>query len=438
MNLNKRKKSKLRKRSKVKTKRQTPNSVDVDSRSLDNEKRPSILHALKKTSFLVIWLYFILRFFITDIDGFFFPEKMNISSKIYILLRLLICSGLILLIWLYLGNKRFWKNVGLFFLFPIYPIGWTLVKNSFWDFPNFAFRYKLDFLLFSYFDAIISLLVRFKITLLKWIGFITATVLMISFDNEVLYFSIALFSILQLSHLYKRWLELFGPVKLFQINLSEFNVSAPFSHDDIANHIDKNSDKNGKNKDFKSMENLILIHQFMKLFDSKVQSTLNSKAYMKSFIVKAFYSVIYAMIVFSAINYCLYQIDSSHYKIELTSLGYFDFLFYSFFTIIPDGTNITPLTYASKTVKMLGVLIGYGINILIFALYIGINSKKFQENLEKVSVWSSNSSTNLTEYFSNKYGKNPIEGYEWLRQKGSQIETTIETLSKLLRQKKPK
>ena len=408
---------------------------------MDNEKKVSKLKILKKPLFLFVWVYFFLRFFITDIDGVYFPEKINISLKLYVLLRLLICSGLIFLIWLYLGNKIFWKNVGLFFLFPIYPFGWQIAKNGFWDFPNFAFRHKLDFLLFSYFDGIISLIVRFKVTLLKWIGFITATVIMISFEGKVLYTSIVLFSILQLSHLYKRWLELFGPVKLFQINMSNVNTSTPFSEYDIAKHIDKSSEKKKKNKkekDFKPMENLILIHQFMQLFDSKVQSILNSKAYMKSFIVKAFYSVVYAMIIFSAINFCLYKIEPNHYKIEITSLGYFDFLFYSFFTIIPDGTNITPLTYASKTIKMLGVLVGYGINILIFALYIGTNSKKFQDNLEKVSVWSSSTNTNLKEYFFKKYGKNPIEGYEWLRNKGSQIESKIEGLRKLFRQKKPK
>ena len=409
-------------------------SVETIEEDISNGNKKKSRKSRKNLFFGIIWLYLLAKLIVTDIDAIIVPNLIGISTISYITLRILVLTGIVIIIWSRIGNKRFWKNLGLFLLFPIYPLGWKIIKNGVWDFPNFAHRHKLDFLLFSYFDLVISFAVKFKTTLIKWIGFLLAVTLMLIFNNPILYLSIAIFAILEISHLYRRWSELFGPIKLFQIKLGHDVTSTPFSEDMIKKSIRKDESKSKKEQQISEMEHLILMREFMGMFDKRVQNIMSSKSYMKSFIIKAFYSIFYAMIIFGAINFCLYKIDPTQYRFTGSPI-YFDFFYYSFFTIIPDGTDIEPISYTAKLVKMLGVAVGYGINILIFALYISTNSKKYQENLSKVSIWSTDSNKFIEDYLNKKYGKNPTDGYKWLRKKGSNIEENINAWKKFFRVK---
>lgn len=395
---------------------------------------------IKSILFFVFWLYFLTRLFITDFDLIFVTKHFEIGVIKYFTLRLLIFVLFSTIVWMCLKNKRFWWNILQLSYYPIYPLGFKIVKNLTWNFPNFVHKYKLNFLLFSYFDIIISFFVKFKITLLKVTGFILAIILMKFSGFYSLIISTIIFGLLQIGHIFKRLDELFGPMRIFQIKLDEGLIANPFTKDKVKSFVKKGETKEDLKKSkkqlkIKKMEHIILMDMLFKQVDEKVRSLASSKSYMKSFLVKGFYSFIFSMIMFGGINYCVFLIDANNFSYE-GDPKYFEFFYYSFFTIFPDGVDIEPVTRTSKSIKMIGVFVGVFINLVIFALYLTINSERYKKNLQQVSIWSDSASNVINSYFIEKYGKEPTEALKWMTSVGSDLEKTLDEARKFFKLKK--
>ena len=320
-------------------------------------------------------------------------------------------------------------------MFPIYPFSFFILKNTLWSVPASLLNKKWDFLLYSYFDFIISIIVKFKYTLSKGILFIIAFIITFSFESNFLWIAIGLLLVSQFFHLLKRWDELFGPVKILQINLQNINENSPFSRETIEKQIfsKKKKDNKKKKKQLKmeQMEHFLLLREFSRIFNKKISDILVSQSYLKSFIFKSFYSFFFSMIIFGGVNFCLFQIDNSHFKFE-GEPKFFDFFFYSFFSILPDGTDIEPITKVAKTFKMLAASIGIFINFLILAVYVTVNTSRYKKNLERVVIWSAGYSDEISLFFEEKYNKKPTEGLEWLKSLGSKVDETILGLKSFL------
>ncbi len=123
---------------------------------------------IKGFLFLTIWMYIGIRFFVVDIDALFFDKYVNFDIRLYVLIRFFFSIIILMFTWIYFGNKRFWKNIGWFVLFPLYPLLTTILKSSLWGIPKYFVEKNKQGLLFNYFDILIAFLFNFKKTIAKF------------------------------------------------------------------------------------------------------------------------------------------------------------------------------------------------------------------------------------------------------------------------------
>lgn len=387
---------------------------------------------VKNIIFGFIWLYFIVSIFITNIDSLIIVHFNLISLTLYSTLRFLIILLTGFTTWIFIGNKRFWKNLGLFFLFPFYPGVWIFVKWIFVSIPKFLVKRRMTIMLYYYAEYIVNFLVEFKFAIIKIALFVTGFIIMFRFDSLWLLISILIFSFLQISHLYGRFKQAFSPIKVFRISLDEIEEVSqkPLSPEKLSETISDSKledEKTDEEKLIKEMEFFLIINEFTKDLNLKLKEIINRRVYFLSFLGKTIYSLLLSMLYFGAINYCIFKMNNAHYSFNEIP-NFFDFFYYSFFTIFPNGTDIIPITVLSKSIRMAGVMVGVIINLLLITVYLTISNERFKENLERLLNFTDNYSKGINGHFEKKYGNNPTEALKKLRGLGSEIEGVMKLI----------
>lgn len=391
-------------------------------------------HTLTKTIYALIWLYFFIRVFITDLDLCIVQSFVQINDRTYVFGRALIFSSFILIYWHFTGNKKTIKNLFLLLFYPIYPVFFNIAKYFTWTIPKLLLNRKDSYIIYAYIDTLITNIVNIKTRLIKLLLLLIGIFILYNFTGYWLYTSLSFFCIIQLSHLYKRYNETFSPLKVFQMEVAQFKPNPKFSRTKFDEDVNKVVDTNSNNIDKKiaKMEYFLMIGEFAKVLQHKVSNVLDSRSYFKSFLFKGIYSFILAMVLFGLINYCLFKIDSSHFKFSGTP-SYFEFFYYSFFTIFPDGSDIEPLSRMSKIVRMSGVGVGILVNLLIFIVFITVKSERYKENLQYLNEWAASHSTEVALYFEEKFGLRTAEGLNFLIESGSATAKYLTRLKNLLK-----
>jgi len=334
-----------------------------------------------------------------------------------------------------IGNKRFWGNVGLFLIFPIYPGLWLLIKGVVWEIPKYFYKKNLQLVLYYYLESILGFIFNFKFVVLKFAIFFLAFTGLFAFSGLWLVIPITLFLILQIAHIYKRIKQTFSPVKIFRLELDTFeSPKNQFTPESIDEAFTKEIEK--KNLDehelaIKHMERYLMMAEFIKAINLRVKSIINSRTYMLSFFGKTLFSFLISVVYFSGINYAIYKIDPSAFKIVNTS-SYFYFIYYSFFLIFPEGVDIEPVTMISKIARMAGVFTSAILNLLLLAFYLTISNERLKENLNNLITLTDKYSQDIENHFERKYGHSPKEGIEKLKNFGIAIESSIKALKKLI------
>lgn len=405
----------------------------------------------KRFLFFSLWFYFISRVFITDIEIFIIAKYTSFNPFLYAFYRLIFLSLVSIAVWLKVGNKKFWKNIGLLLIFPIYPGTTIIIKKMLYDVPKFFVRKKWNSSLYSYLNLILKFFFNFKFIVGKGLLFLLAITFLYTSNFILLSISGTIFLCLQILHIRKRYKETFKPMKIFQINLDSLlvDVDENLAKEHLEKHILKTIKEQEKKEEsnqgeeniekkkgvFNEMESLLMMNEFALAFNGKMKDILNNRTYLKSAILKVLFSFLISMLYFGGINYCIYLYDSSNFKVEFIPT-FFDFFYYSFFTIIPDGTDIEPVSQFAKIIRMLGVLVGVIINLLILAVYLTVVSDKYKENLGKAILLSNVYSNEIKNHFKNKYGISPKEGIEKMKKIGSKIDTHISEMKNLFFSKK--
>lgn len=382
--------------------------------------------AYKSIFFGIIWIYLFIRMVITDVDLFFINKYTTLNLELYIVLRLLLILLLTILVWIKIGNRRFWTNLGSFLLFPVYPGLFEVLKTLLWEVPSYLLKSKKVSLLYNYIEWYFDFFFNFKKKAFTTLIFMLSFILLFYLNSQLIIIPVLMFSFLQLLHLHKRFQETYEPIKIFQVHLhmpnpeNDINLSKEKLKEQFEEIVEKNQkeDKVG----LLGMERLLMISEFSDAFNAKMRDILDRKSYLKSFIWKAIYSLIISMVFFGGINYGLYKMNPSHFKIEFEPT-YFEFFYYSFFTIIPDGTDIEPITKSAKLVRMGGVIVGIFINLIVLAVYLAVNSERYRENLEKIIRYTDVYSNEVKEHFKEKYGKEPSEGLKNLKAAGKALKS---------------
>lgn len=385
---------------------------------------------IKNSLFLLMWLYLLTNIFISDFDILIVNSLGVLDLKFYVILRFLIVILILFVVWVIIGNKRFWKNIGLFVIFPIYPSLWFFLKNVFWNIPEFLLYRRWHVLLYYYIESVIKFLYEFKWIQIRTLLFIIGFLIIFIFSSYWLLIPIAIFTYLQFHHIYIRFKQTFSPIRIFKIKVDEYESvsSKELSPEKIDELISDNVGENNisdEEEKVKKMERFLLIIELANIFDIKLKEILNNRTYMLSFLGKALFSFFISMVYLGAINFALFKFDPSLFIVG-DNAKYFDFFYYSFFTVFPEGTDIEPVGMITKSVRMVGVTIGVVINLLLLTFYIAISNERYKENLGKLSIFAENYSKEISIYFVKKFGYNPSDGLEKLKTFGSNIDNIIQ------------
>jgi len=172
-----------------------------------------------KTVYSIIWLYFIIRVFITDIDLNIATSYFSIDNSTYVIGRALLIALILMVYWQIMGTKEIIKYSILFFVFPFHPIGFKIAKFFVWRVPKYLIKKEDYYFIYSYIDVIISCIVHIKNRLTFLILFCIGIFLLTKLNGIYLYVPILIFVVLQISHIIKRYRETFSPIKVFQMKV---------------------------------------------------------------------------------------------------------------------------------------------------------------------------------------------------------------------------
>lgn len=417
----------------VETKAALPSSVQNQNRSSELNKKYSIT---KRILFSLVWIYVLIRVFITDVDAVI-ADKLGISNvPLYAVIRLLFISLIIIVTWIRIGNSRFWRNVMLFFVFPLYPNFLILIKKLF-QIPKYLYQNKKTTLLFYCLETIITFLASFKSNIAKITLFLLGIIGLAYFKGYWLIIPICTFSTIQIMHLYKRVSQSFSPIKFFGLKVDlENEKNKGFSAEEAlkSRRSDSETELNKEERTIKEMEHFLMLSVLFNSLGSRMKHVLNNKTYMISFLGKGIFSFILSIICFGGINYALYKINPHWYRIDFGP-NFFDFIYYSFFTIFSEGVDIEPVTTLTKMVRMAGVFVGVIINLIILGILFNNNNERYQKTLSQIMTFSQTYNAELSKYFQTQYGYTPTEKLTSLDSK-SQIKDAITFIEHVLSPRK--
>jgi|GEM_PF-3111390 len=393
----------------------------------------------KRLIFSTLWLYLIIKLFIVDVDIWIAKSLGLQNTSIYLILRLVVFSTVLFLLWKVIGNKRFFKNLGLFLIFPIYPGFWLFIKFFLWTLPSFLAKRNLHFVLYSYIELIINFISEFKKDMLKIIAFITSLFILFNLDSYWMIVTMVLLTILQISHIHRRYKQAFGPMKIFRMNFNaDIDNGNPFSIEKIDQQIGKNT-SNGivteQQKIFDEMEQVLMMCELSDVMGVKIKNILNNSTYLKSLFWKIIYSFFISVVFFTGINYALYKFDPSNFKVDSIP-NFFNFFYYSFFTIFADGTDISPITVISKFLRIAGFSVGVILNLVILVFYVTTITDKFKQNLNGLITYFESYSKQAKEYFNEKYKNHPAAVIEKLKNNSNKIKNGLMVLDFIFGKKK--
>lgn len=397
----------------------TPESKSPAELSIENRN----VRKTRKVIFSILWIIISINIFLVDYDYLLLNKVFEIRPILYSGLRFIGLVSILLITWFLLGTGRFWRNFGRFLLFPLFPILAYSIKYIIWDLPKILWKKKLYYSFYVYIDTFASIFLNFRSHLTRIILFLIATIVMFVFSNEALFISITFFTVTLIWHLVNRFRETFEPVRIYQLNFEQLNGEQPFSGIELSKSVETavaKTDKTKKQLKMARMEQVLFIRELVLLFNKNITAILRTKSYYKGILFKALYSMVIAMFSLGGINYCIYVLYPQLFTVE-GEVFFFDFFYYSFFTLIPDSTDIEPASNVTKVIKMVGVGIGVYINIVILVLLITVRTSRYSENLQKVSKISAEFSQEITEYFISKYQKDPKGGLKWLLEKESKV-----------------
>jgi len=331
---------------------------------------------IREITALLLWSIGIVKLFIFDID-IWIAELFASGASVYLFYRFFVIIGIIAILWLILGNKRFIYLVVYLLFYPIVVL--------FYYFPRIIFRHWVIFIAFS--PAIKS----FVITL-KWnFVFTTLTIfaalsILLTKSPPILYAAMTVLAFYLCYHFVKRFRVAFQPSTVFA---------------DLA-HFVRNAWQNIKGKEYMTLEGIdvgsneykkcqaqnlfqyYFIATYVRFLTEKLHEIIKSRKLDLYFICLLIYTLALTTVVF-AFEY--HAIES----IKVGSFGgsqyitFWTFLGYSFSSIM--HSTLSPLHAISNIAIILSyieLLASFLIIVLLVFLILTSIRERYKQDISDV------------------------------------------------------
>lgn len=399
------------------------------------KKKVKTYKFLKRYIFLLGWIYLFSKIFIIDLEQFLF-NKFNLTEIWVLKYRFVISIILASLLWIYLGTLRFFKNVGLFLLVPFKILFWNLPVLFAYRIPKKIVEKKYWILLLGYINSVISFFRNFKYNLLKVsLVFFSILVLFNSTNAILLWWSLVVFSGYLIIHFYERINLAIQPINIFNLNIKMLNlekVEKFLIPEIILTEEEKTDSEKLIRKQNQHLESLLFTKIALNFIGEKLQSFSNKGVFLLYMLGKVIITFNLCIVMFTFINYALYKISFDNFQIRRDNpVTVFDFLVYSFYSIIPDGVYVEPISNIAWSIKMISSYIGVVLIGIFLMSVISTFTTNYEKTIEVVVKYSSSQAQKIEKHLLERYSFGLKEAVKRLKETDSTIIEYLEELDDL-------
>lgn len=323
--------------------------------------------------------------------------------------------------------QRWYYNLALVF-YPLLII--------FWFVPKFVLSKGKIYLFFSYINYVWGSIREIKSSIFHFGLFISAFFLLLIIDSH----GIRIFSMIISSYFYIRYVtkyikSTFSTPQLFsskfESSLTEI-VESPAGKNEIIKSFEERSTErklSEEEKKRKQLERLILLNYGLDYIGQSLSGIKGKRAYIISWILKLILFVAISFIYLTFINYELFLIDNTNFKV-LGTPSFFHFFYYTVKSITFNSIDIiTPVSILAMCIEMFSYFI-IGIFVLILSVSVFFSSKMdyLNANIKKATDLCIKQNQTLAEYIKDKYQTD----IQTAMIEFGNIQKSLETLKKII------
>lgn len=330
---------------------------------------------------ILLWFAILTQLFISDL-GSWIAEQVPISVFLF-RYRFFILLGVVALLWLVLGNRRFLLSFGYIAAYPFVITVWII--------PRFILRNWAVAIAFS--PAIHSILSRLRASFILFSVAIVSTFVVCLVTNRVLVVvCMGLLAVYLVTHYFRRFRMAFSPSTVFadvgtivRKAWEKLRESIPARPEGVDQESQEYKQKLGQN-----LLSIYTITTVLHFLGERLREVVNSRKLDLYFVGSLMYTFFLTVVVFGIEYFGLERLAPGSFTgIETPSL--FDFLGLSFSTLMTS--DISPMKPASGIAQVASYIQLFGslliIVLLVFIILTSIR-ERYRQDLDGVvnELWS--------------------------------------------------
>jgi len=281
-----------------------------------------------------------------------------------------------------------YKNL-LWYLFVLlfYPLLFLFIRIPYWIFKKKSWN-----LAFLFINGMISYFRSFKYNFIFLTIYLIALALLFNSNNpSMIWISLVLILILILISYFQAFVFVFKPSAIFQVYLKIFSGFRKFSSftfkidDEIKNLPVQNLNQQQLQKWTSSLQMVVLCNRLCLYSVKKLRDYSNSGLNIVSYILNVIWLFVFTVISFAAINFGLYRINKNYFVTDLYSLGFFNFVYYSFNRMFNSAVkDVDCNLLVSQTSAMLQSFMALLLIAILITLFFSVRAQKHTDELNDV------------------------------------------------------
>lgn len=390
---------------------------------------------VKNIIFFLLWLYIFGKLFIADVETFIF-RTYNISDSWILNYRFFILIIISIILWFKLGFWRFFKNLGLFILYPFKILFWNIPFVFGYKIPLKLFQSKQYILLLGYAESVIGFFRKFRWSVLQFATLLLAILTAFNSKNVFfLYVATSYFGLYLIFHFFERVKYAINP-----LGLTISNAKFLESRDDDAfipkltitekEKTDEQVIRKRKDEHIRS----IVYSKYLITFLAQQVDNYSKITFLFLTIIKLIVTFTLSIFICAFMSYCFYKIAPGSYKSSIDGgITFIDFIVYGFFNVAPDGIYLEPTTKSGWVLKTIFGYVGVVcIGILLISIFTAITST-FEPVITKAVKLLTEKSNKISLYLNTEYKMTEEEAIQYLSNQDESKVTFIMELKRLIK-----
>jgi hypothetical protein len=366
-----------------------------------------LARTLRESLAITAWLYVIAKLFVYDVDVHFFRAYLPgftwiLDFKFFVLLG---CAAFSVAIF---KSKNILIWISFILAYPLILLCWRI--------PCFVLRQKSWILALALIDGVISFFRSLKYKLIAFSIYSISVVAILASTSPILLSAAIgiLISILLLT-LIRRLIAVFKPTAIFYfykkfISIARERIFESVRLDEPLREVPVDRLNQDQLKKWVSgLQTSVLLNRACLFSARKLSQYQNSGMNIISGIFVVLILVISITLTFAVINFGLYKIDPSFYRVA-PRLTFFTFVYYSFNALVFSGIEeIVPTAIASQLASMLERFFGLFLTAIFAALMVSVRTERHADELKNVIVGLESEGRSLERLIRTDYKLNSIE-----------------------------